>query len=69
MKKTIPALAVLALCSGAALAQSSVTMYGVVDMGVSVDRGGVKGNSTRLTSGMATQSRWGLRGSEDLGGG
>lgn len=69
MKKTICALTISILCSGAVQAQSSVTIYGVVDMGVSVDRGGIAGNSTRLTSGMGTQSRWGLRGTEELGGG
>lgn len=69
MTKTILALAALALCSGVALAQSSVTVYGVVDLGISVDQGGVNGTSSHLTSGMATQSRWGLRGSEDLGSG
>ncbi|MFZ3285485.1 MAG: porin [Telluria sp.] len=69
MKKAIIALAVLAQCSAAAFAQSAVTMYGVVDLGVSVDRGGVSGTSTRLTSGMATQSRWGFRGTEEFGGG
>jgi len=36
---------------------------------VSVDRGGIAGTSTRVTSGMATQSRWGFKGSEDLGDG
>jgi predicted porin len=46
-----------------------VAFYGVMDLGVSVDRGGVGGTSTRVTSGMATQSRWGFRGSEDLGNG
>lgn len=55
------------LCSNAALADGSVAFYGVVDVGVSVDGGGMAGTSTRLTSGMATQSRWGLRGVEDLG--
>jgi predicted porin len=69
MKKTLPALAALLLCSGAAVAQTNVAFYGVMDMGVSVDRGGVAGTSTRVTSGMATQSRWGFRGSEDLGDG
>lgn len=57
------------LCSSAALADGAVTFYGVMDVGVSVDGGGIAGTSTRLTSGMATQSRWGLRGVEDLGGG
>jgi predicted porin len=69
MKKTMPALAALLLCSGASFAQSKVDFYGVMDLGVSVDRGGIAGTSTRITSGMATQSRWGFRGTEDLGGG
>lgn len=69
MKKTFPALAALLLCSGAAFAQSNVAFYGVMDLGVSVDHGGIAGTSTRVTSGMATQSRWGFRGTEDLGAG
>ena len=71
MNKRITALAALALttCSGAAMAQSNVTFYGVMDLGISQDRGGVAGTSTRVTSGMATQSRWGFRGTEDLGDG
>ena len=56
------------LYSGTALADGAVSFYGVVDVGVSVDGGGRAGTSTRVTSGMATQSRWGLRGVEDLGG-
>jgi predicted porin len=69
MKKSLPALAALLLCSGATFAQSNVAFYGVMDMGVSVDKGGIAGTSTRVTSGMATQSRWGFRGTEDLGDG
>ncbi len=69
MKKTTLALALLALSGGAAVAQSNASFYGVMDLGVSVDRGGIAGTSTRVTSGMATQSRWGFKGSEDLGGG
>jgi len=55
------------LCGGTASASDSVAFYGVMDVGVSVDQGGVAGTSTRVTSGMATQSRWGFRGVEDLG--
>ena len=71
MNKRIHAVAALALatCSSAALAQSNVAFYGVMDLGISQDRGGVAGTSTRVTSGMATQSRWGFKGSEDLGDG
>ncbi|MBA5688705.1 porin [Rugamonas apoptosis] len=70
MNIRIPALTALALTlSGTALADSNVTFYGVMDLGISQDRGGIAGTSTRVTSGMATQSRWGFRGNEDLGGG
>lgn len=71
MNKRIPALGALALaaCAGAATAQSNVTFYGVMDLGISHDRGGIAGNATRVTSGMATQSRWGFRGREELGDG
>ncbi|KGH31850.1 porin [Comamonas testosteroni] len=69
MKKSLIALAVLA-ASGAAMAQSSVTLFGIVDTGVSyVDN--ASGNDAKYgvhTSGNAT-SRLGLRGTEDLGGG
>jgi len=57
------------LCCATASASDSVTFYGVMDVGLSVDQGGVAGTSTRVTSGMATQSRWGFRGVEDLGSG
>ncbi|MDM7944487.1 MAG: porin [Hydrogenophaga sp.] len=67
MKRNAIALGVLGLFSGLAFAQSSVTLYGVVD--VAVER--VKGATslTRLASGQQQGSRWGLRGTEDLGGG
>ena len=67
MKKSLIALAVLA-ASGAAMAQSSVTLYGVADIGFArVDNGTNVVN--RLDSGNLNGSRWGLRGVEDLGGG
>ena len=67
MKKSVLALAALGAFAGAASAQSSVTMFGVVDVNVmSVD------NNDRTyslgTDGMAS-SRLGFRGVEDLGGG
>ena len=66
MKKSLIALAVLA-ASGAAMAQSSVTMFGIVDVGV----GHV--SATNSVSGVTqsgnSSSRLGFRGVEDLGGG
>ena len=64
MKKSLIALAVLA-ASGAAMAQSSVTLYGIADVVIHKD----KGVSAKMASGGVSTSRWGIKGSEDLGGG
>ena len=66
MKKSLIALAVLA-ASGAAMAQSSVTLYGVADAAVTYVNG--NDNWTGLSSGANKTSRLGFRGVEDLGGG
>lgn len=72
MKKSLIALAVLA-ASGASFAQSSVTVYGLADIWlgtISTDDGmGNDETNTVLESGGVNTSRWGLKGSEDLGGG
>ncbi len=66
MKKTLLALAAIA-ASSASFAQSSVTLYGVVDASLE----SVKGDKTvtRVTSGNLATSRLGFKGTEDLGGG
>lgn len=72
MKKSLIALAVLASC-GAAMAQSSVTLYGMADVWagrVKAEETGLGSVSTSgLESGGFNTSRLGLKGSEDLGGG
>lgn len=76
MKKSLIALAVLA-ASGAAMAQSTVTLYGRVDASIgTLKTGAVPGAGTLSQTGVfngsvggLTGSRWGLRGTEDLGGG
>ena len=72
MKKSLIALAVLA-ASGAAMAQSSVTLYGIADVwfgGLKADQqAGNPDRVTKLDSGGVNTSRWGLKGSDDLGGG
>jgi predicted porin len=67
MKKTLIALAAVA-ATGAAFAQSSVTLYGVADVSVAKATGAKVAASANglLNNG---NSRWGLKGSEDLGGG
>ncbi|WP_454732915.1 MULTISPECIES: porin [Cupriavidus] len=77
MRKTksarIKLAALLCTAAGTALAQSSVTLYGVADVGVeylsNAAAKGSKGSAYRLSSGNMSTSRWGLRGIEDLGGG
>ena len=61
--------AVLTLLSGAAAAQSSVTIYGRVDTGIVTGKFDSTGNRTLVQSGPYTASRLGFRGTEDLGGG
>jgi predicted porin len=72
MKKSLIALAALATLSGAALAQSSVTIYGRLDASVGANKAGAPGvakSVSQLESGLLSTSRLGLRGTEDLGGG
>ncbi len=75
MKKSLIALAVLA-AAGAASAQSSVTLYGVVDASIGNIKDTLSATGAKITdrqntvdsSGMRN-SRWGIKGSEDLGNG
>ena len=71
MKKVISVALAAAAASSVASAQSAVTMYGIADMAVqSTDfRRPGAGNLNTVNSGHRNASRWGLRGSEDLGGG
>ncbi len=73
MKKSLLALAAMGAFAGAAQAQSSVTVYGILDtgfQGVTTRVGSAKTNITRFTGeGSETTSRLGFRGTEDLGGG
>lgn len=64
MKKTLIALAVLA-ASGAAMAQSSVSIYGIVDAAIHKD----KNVDAAMIDGAVDSSRIGFKGTEDLGGG
>ncbi|CAN5118619.1 porin [soil metagenome] len=69
MKKSLIALSVLAV-SGAAFAQSSVTVYGLADVYFGSQKSAETGlRQTKLESSGIYQSRFGFKGSEDLGGG
>ena len=79
MKKSLIALAVLGALSGAASAQSSVTLYGIVDIGLQWNESGLNRGTAAapsysqesawsIDSGYQSGSRFGLRGAEALGG-
>jgi predicted porin len=59
----------LMLLSSSAFAQSSVTLYGVIDEGIDYTSNSGGHHAFDLQSGYVQGSRWGLRGTEDLGGG
>ncbi|CAB3686750.1 porin [Paraburkholderia rhynchosiae] len=76
MKRIALSTLSLALLSatGAAHAQSSVTLYGLIDESIqfahnTVDATGANKNQVGLVAGNLQGSRWGLKGTEDLGGG
>ena len=70
MKKQLIAAAVLSTFAGVAAAQSSVTLFGVADVGITNYRTAQGADSiTAMASGNQAGSRWGLRGTEDLGNG
>lgn len=74
MKKTLAAVAVLGAFAGSAVA-ADVTLYGLVDYGVryqnlDADKAGVdRTNKVDMKSGANSGSRFGLKGTEDLGNG
>lgn len=84
MKRSLLALAVLGTFAGAASAQSSVTIYGIVDLDVQKSNDGLSNNPgapgraaagvpltnrSAWTMQQGANSRLGFRGVEDLGGG
>jgi predicted porin len=69
MKKIIYVLSIGALVPGIGFAQNSVTLYGAIDNGLTyVNNAGGK-SLIKAASGADIGSRWGLLGTEDLGGG
>lgn len=77
MKKTLAAVAVLGAFAGSALA-ADVQLYGIVDTGLQYLHGDADSNkagvdsdfdSFSMESGMASGSRFGFKGTEDLGNG
>ncbi|WP_122153733.1 porin [Paraburkholderia sp.] len=69
MKKTLMVAALTGVFATAAHAQSSVTLYGLIDAGITYTNNQNGHSNWQATDGAVNTSRWGLRGSEDLGGG
>ncbi|WP_244814021.1 porin [Caballeronia sp. Lep1P3] len=69
MKKTLMVAALTGVFATAAHAQSSVTLYGLIDAGITYTNNQGGHSNWKETSGSVNGSRWGLRGAEDLGGG
>ena len=76
MKKSLLAVAALGAFASAAQAQSSVTVYGIMDIGyvggnsrVADGKAVTKGTQNTFTGGAESTNRIGFKGTEDLGGG
>ena len=69
MKKTLMVAALTGVFATAAHAQSSVTLYGLIDAGITYTNNTHGHTNWQMTSGSVNGSRFGLRGAEDLGGG
>lgn len=69
MKKTLLAMLLLGAFSASASAQTAVTVYGLLDVGITSESGAPGGSKVTLGSGIQSGSRLGFKGSEDLGGG
>jgi len=73
MKKTLLAAALALGFAGVAQAETSVTLYGILDGGIGYQKykadNGDDAKRTGLINGIQSGNRWGLRGTEDLGNG
>ncbi|MFT0547555.1 porin [Allopusillimonas ginsengisoli] len=74
MKKTLLAAALIVGFAGVAQAETSVTLYGILDGGIGYQRikdsnSGDKITKTGMIDGVQSGNRWGLKGTEDLGNG
>ena len=71
MKRVVLASAASLVAASPAFvhAQSAVTLYGLVDAGITYTNNQKGASNIQQTSGKLSGSRWGLRGVEDLGDG
>jgi predicted porin len=67
--KMIPAVVLCATAASAAHAQSSITLYGLLENGIDFASNVNGSHLYQMQSGVSAGSRWGVKGQEDLGGG
>ena len=67
--RLVPLSAAALLAFGSNAYAQDVQLYGLVDAGITRVSGLTQGTATQLASGIMEGSRWGLKGTEDLGGG
>lgn len=68
MKRSIALVGMLSV-TAAAHAQSNVTLYGLIDTSLQYTNNQKGGTNYQMSSGVESGSRWGMKGSEDLGSG
>ena len=69
MKKLLLTAAICGAAATGAHAQSSVTLYGLINSGLTYVNNSKGGSLVQMQSGAYTGSRWGVKGREDLGNG
>lgn len=69
MKRQLTVLALMLATAPTVFAQSTVTLYGIIDEGLNYTNNTGGNHNFEMASGYAYGSRWGLKGNEDLGGG
>jgi predicted porin len=69
IRRSLAASAALAALSSTAFAQSSVSLYGLVDLSIGRTQAPGSVATKGVDSGKMTTSFWGVRGTEDMGGG
>jgi predicted porin len=69
MKRISIVLATAGAFAGVAHAQTSVTVYGILDAGITRETGDAGGNVWKMATGVQSGNRLGFKGAEDLGGG
>jgi predicted porin len=69
MKKRSMIIALASCLASPAFAQSSVTLYGILDEGLNFTTNTGGQHNYEMAAGYGAGNRWGMKGSEDLGGG